>query len=74
MVNFTKYDRRSAAKYAMKWALSSNPAYKNYEAWGGDCTNFISQCVHAGGIPFDHNGNNILRKWYWYSEIGRAHV
>ncbi|MFQ7119846.1 MAG: amidase domain-containing protein [Intestinibacter sp.] len=21
---------------------------------GGDCTNYVSQCVHAGGIPFDH--------------------
>ena len=60
MVNFTNYDRKSAAGYAMKWALSRNTAYKDYEEWGGDCTNFISQCVHAGGIPFDNNGNKTL--------------
>lgn len=72
MVNFTNYDRKSAAGYAMKWALSRNTAYKDYEEWGGDCTNFISQCVHAGGIPFDNNGNNILKQWYWYSDMSRT--
>ena len=72
MANLVSYNRESAAKYAMKWALSRNSAYRDYEEWGGDCTNFISQCVHAGGIPFDHNGNNILKQWYWYSDISRT--
>lgn len=70
--NLKNYNRKLAAEYAMKWALSSNPAYKNYENWGGDCTNFISQCLHEGGIPFDHNGNNILKQWYWYSDMNRT--
>ena len=72
MVNFTKYNREAAAQYAMKWALSRNTAYRDYENWGGDCTNFISQCVHAGGITFDHDGNNILKQWYWYSDMNRT--
>ncbi|MGL5314596.1 MAG: amidase domain-containing protein, partial [Peptostreptococcaceae bacterium] len=37
------YDRDAAVAYAQKWALGRNPAYKDYEPWGGDCTNFISQ-------------------------------
>lgn len=42
------YDRGSAVRYARRWALSRNPAYYNFEYLGGDCTNFISQCVYAG--------------------------
>ena len=72
MGKFIKYNREEATKYATKWALSRNPAYKDYEKWGGDCTNYVSQCVHAGGIPFDHEGNNILKQWYWYSDMNRT--
>lgn len=39
MGKFIKYNREEATKYATKWALSRNPAYKDYEKWGGDCTN-----------------------------------
>ena len=31
--------------YAQKWALSRNPAYYNFDDIGGDCTNFVSQCL-----------------------------
>lgn len=72
MANFIKYDRKSAVEYATKWALSRNTQYKDYENWGGDCTNYISQCVHAGGIPFDNTGNNILKQWYWYNDNNRT--
>jgi hypothetical protein len=43
------YDRAAAVAYARKWALSRNPAYYDYDPLGGDCTNFASQCVLAGG-------------------------
>ncbi len=66
------YDREKAVAYARKWALSHNPVFGNYENYGGDCTNFISQCIHAGNIPFDHDGKNVLEKWYWYSEYSRT--
>lgn len=42
------YDREAAAAYARRWALARNPAYYDYEALGGDCTNFASQCLYAG--------------------------
>lgn len=63
-----KYDRINAAAYAQKYALSPNGKYTNYEEMGGDCTNFVSQCIHAGGIPNDNSGVN---KWYWYSDHNR---
>lgn len=72
MKELKPYDREAAAAYAKKWALGHNPNYKNYEDWGGDCTNFISQAVHAGKIPFDHIGNDILTQWYWYSDKSRT--
>jgi hypothetical protein len=43
-----EYDRQNAVDYAHKWAYSRNPAYYDYENLGGDCTNFVSQCVYAG--------------------------
>ena len=42
------YRRDDATAYARKWALSRNPEYYDYDAVGGDCTNFASQCLYAG--------------------------
>jgi hypothetical protein len=66
------YDRLSAVEYAKKWALGSNPQYKNYKGMGGDCTNFISQCIHAGGIPFDSSKKNSWLNWFWYNDSERT--
>lgn len=43
----SNYSRIDAANYAEKWALSYN-TNKYYDA-GLDCTNFVSQCLVAGG-------------------------
>ncbi len=67
-----RYERQKAIDYARKWALSRNPSYHDYEDYGGDCTNFISQCLHAGNIPFDNQGRDITLKWYWYSDQSRT--
>lgn len=42
------YDRRRALAYARRWALARNPLFYNFTGIGGDCTNFISQCLLAG--------------------------
>ena len=42
------YDRTAAVAYAHQWAHSRNPAYYNFDAIGGDCTSFASQCLYAG--------------------------
>lgn len=67
-----EYNREVAVEYARTWALYRNPKYKDYDPWGGDCTNYISQCIHAGDIPFDHEGKDIMHKWYWYSDSNRT--
>lgn len=43
-----EYDRRAALRYAARWARMRNPEYYDYTGIGGDCTNFVSQCVYAG--------------------------
>lgn len=43
--SFQRYD---AVKYARQWAYKRNPAYLDFDFLGGDCTNFVSQCIYAG--------------------------
>ncbi len=48
MLMETEYNRKSAADYAIKWAFARNPRFYDFEDMGGDCTNFVSQCLYAG--------------------------
>lgn len=41
------YSDSKAVAYAKKWAKSRNSLYRNHGS--ADCTNFVSQCVKAGG-------------------------
>ena len=61
-MKLVKYDRRLAVNYAKKWALSRNPKYYDYDNLGGDCTNFISQCIYAGAKVMNYNFSN---GWYY---------
>lgn len=63
------YDREKAVAYAHKWALQRNPQYFNFDGMGGDCTNFISQCIYAGcGIM---NYTPVMG-WYYISPKNRT--
>lgn len=57
------YKRELAVQYAVKWALNRNPKYYNYDKLGGDCTNFISQCLFAGSGQMNYRKNG----WYYKS-------
>ncbi len=73
MNNLKPYNREAAVAYALKYAEIPNvDHWKYYEGYGGDCTNFTSQCLYAGGIPFDNYGNSSLEKWFWYSDAKRT--
>ncbi|MFR1769613.1 RHS repeat domain-containing protein [Anaerostipes sp.] len=67
-----KYSPSKAANYAYKWGMKFNPQYANHTGQG-DCTNFVSQCVHAGGKSmkkplFLFHRRRISRTTsYWYS-------
>ena len=57
-----EYRRADALAYALKWALGRNPQFYDYSALGGDCTNFASQVLWAGGalMNYDHQAG-----WYY---------
>ena len=45
-----KYDRGAAVAYAKKYAVNYNPEYWHFDS---DCTNFVSQALHAGGMKME---------------------
>ena len=47
------YSPDKAVAYADKYWENYNPAYHNYNPDGGDCANFTSQCLYAGGLQMD---------------------
>ena len=63
------YNRDAAVAYARKWALGRNPAYYNFENIGGDCTNFISQCIYAGAQTMNFTS---VYGWYYRSSYDRT--
>ena len=54
------YNRLRAVQYAERWWNSFNP---NYPQFTDDCTNFISQCLSAGGIPMWGKPNRSKGWW-----------
>ncbi|MFN2746798.1 MULTISPECIES: amidase domain-containing protein [Bacillus] len=55
-----RYDRLAAVRYAETFWNKRNPAYKNFE---DNCTNFISQCLRAGGAPMRGYPNRGTGWW-----------
>lgn len=63
------YDRTSAVAYARRWALDRNPMFYDFTEIGGDCANFVSQCIYAGsGIM---NFTPVMG-WYFRSSYDRT--
>ena len=63
------YDRENAVKYAQKWAYKRNPVYFDFENFGGDCTNFVSQCIYAGSGVMNYTP---VFGWYYNSSYSRS--
>ncbi|WP_188648735.1 amidase domain-containing protein [Marinithermofilum abyssi] len=55
------YDRMRAVQYAETWWNGHNPRYAKF---ADDCTNYISQCLHAGGIPMEFTMRRDRGWWY----------
>ncbi|QQK78245.1 amidase domain-containing protein [Salicibibacter cibarius] len=56
------YNRLEAVKYAERWWNAYNPQYHHFT---DNCTNFISQCLKAGGAPM--HGVPDREKGWWYT-------
>ena len=63
------YNASAVVDYADRWVWHGydgnnhveyyNPAYINFNNSGGDCANYVSQCISAGGMPQDST-------WHYY--------
>ncbi len=65
----TGYNRFRAVSYALRWAFARNPRFYDFEDIGGDCTNFVSQCLYAGGGVMNFSPEN---GWYYIDTNNRA--
>ncbi|PKM45996.1 MAG: hypothetical protein CVV03_05835 [Firmicutes bacterium HGW-Firmicutes-8] len=57
------YSASKAISYAEKYVLNYNPAYKYYYS---DCTNFVSQCLYAGGWPYANTSLPATDNYAWW--------
>lgn len=60
----SSYHPGNAVAYADTWAAAYNTGqYPDLASLGGDCCNFTSQCLYAGGMPltvdWTHNGRDV---------------
>ena len=69
MIVTKPYNRARAVEYAQRWALARNPLFYDFTGGGGNCTNFVSQCLLAGSLvmnPTETFG------WYYVDVNNRA--
>lgn len=68
-----RYNRSDAVKYARTYALTPNPNFRyltSHGDGGGDCSNFISQCLLAGGAHMDFSSQ---KPWWYKRGYNRLH-
>jgi len=63
------YNRERAVLYARRWALGRNPLFNDYSPYGGNCTNFASQCLLAGCLVMNFEA---VYGWFYRSDSDRA--
>lgn len=65
-------DRKAVAAYARRYWEDYNPEYRDYDERGGDCTNFVSQAMRAGGWR-DVAGPWGDHKAWWHHPGNESH-
>ena len=63
------YNPQAAINYAETYWSNYNDYYPNYNIFGGDCADFVSQSLHAGGLQMNanwyHAPADIVRNISW---------
>ncbi|MEU7425261.1 amidase domain-containing protein [Streptomyces sp. NPDC040750] len=67
----TGYDYQAMVAYATKYWKNYNSAYPDFNGQGdgGDCTNFVSQALKAGGWKHVPGYTNDFHKWFGTADI-----
>lgn len=63
MLKIKRYNRDIAVNYAEKYATERNKEFFDYTNDGGNCTNYISQCLFAGAPVMNYSQNG----WFYVS-------
>lgn len=58
---YSVYQRDKVAAYADRWWNGANPNYLHFEV---DCSNYVSQCLFAGGAAMIYTGKRASGWWY----------
>lgn len=63
------YSYSNALSYAEKYYKNYNKNYPDWSSSGGDCANFVSQCLYAGGkamkgIPGNSSSAESFSNWF----------
>ena len=69
MLLIKPYNRENALLYAKRFALSQNPIFGSFKGFGGNCTNFVSQCIYAGSCMLNYTPTF---GWYYIDMEDRA--
>lgn len=64
-----KYNRKDALAYAKRYVINKNSDWENYADIGGNCQNYASQVLYAGGIPMDTVGDSTIQWKHYGSKL-----
>ncbi len=80
---YSGYNPSAAVEYAEKYVYHGaaggtnyesyyNPAYYNFNPLGGDCANYTSQSIYAGGMPQVVCANYGVDGWFYNTSSNRS--
>lgn len=64
----TNYNPNKVTEYTNEYWDNPNPAYFSFEDYGGDCANFVSQAIYAGGKKMYGYKWDEFRYWFCRSK------
>jgi hypothetical protein len=70
---FGSYSTSPALAYMRQWLWGYNPDYRKFAGVGGDCTNFVSQVLRAGGWA-DVSGFYTSDSAWWYNWTNQSYT
>ena len=69
MPRIKEFNITDALSYSYEYAMKRNPRYLDFTKYGGNCTNYISQCVYAGAKVMNYTKTF---GWYYNSSSDRS--
>ncbi len=69
---YPDYDVEKAVAYSEEHWNNYNPAYANFNPYGGDCANFTSQSIYAGGMPQVVTKAYANDGWFYINSTNRS--